>query len=133
MKLSNIALIKTGYHLFYKTFHLATVQYLDFWRLNIHYDIARPFAISIKSTPTQLLQTVCLQRYESQPFVTVIEDYTRSFRKFLHSGTKIHVLSIIHFMYMFEPKEQNPNPDITQWNFTKLDAVLSPYNVSLVV
>lgn len=34
---------------------------------------------------------------------------------------------------MFEPKEQNPNPDITQWNFTKLDAVLSPYNVSLVV
>lgn len=91
MKLSNIALIKTGYHLFYKIFHLATGQYLVFGRLNIHDDIARPVAISIKSTPTQLLQTVGLQRNESQPFVTVIEDSTRSIRKYLNSGFKIHV------------------------------------------
>lgn len=37
------------------------------------------------------------------------------------------------YIYIFEPKGQNPNPDITQWTFTKPNAQLRFNNVLLVV
>lgn len=39
---------------------------------------------------------------------------------------------MFYFMYMFEPKEQNANPNFTQWNFTKANAQLSLNNILLV-